>query len=74
MNKYKKNGIDIMTLGRNEWLKLAIKELSIGRRIREELRIQCRRRKPGRAVLWRRQPGFAKRLFLLLKPRECADK
>ena len=32
------------------------------------------RRKPGRAVLWRHQPGFAKRLFLLLKPRECADK
>ena len=41
-----KNGIDIMTLDRNERLKLAIKELSIGRRIREELRIQ------GRTVSW----------------------
>ena len=41
-----KNGIDIMTLGRNERLKLAIKELSIGSRIREELRIQ------GRTVSW----------------------
>ena len=41
-----KNGIDIMTLGRNERLKLAIKELSIGRRIREEVRSQ------GRTVSW----------------------
>ena len=41
-----KNGIDIMTLDRNERLKLAIKELSIGSRIREELRIQ------GRTVSW----------------------
>ena len=41
-----KNGIDIMTLDGNERLKLAIKELSIGRRIREELRRQ------GRTVSW----------------------
>ena len=41
-----KNGIDVMTLGRNDRLKLAVKELSIGRRIREELRIQ------GRTVSW----------------------
>ena len=39
-------GIDIMTLDGNERLKLATKELSIGRRIREELRIQ------GRTVSW----------------------
>ena len=39
------------------------------------------RRKPGRAVLWRHQPDFMKRLFLLLKPHdsyrnhhECANK
>ena len=41
-----KNGIDIMTLDGNERLKLAVKELSIGSRIREELRIQ------GRTVSW----------------------
>lgn len=40
------NGIDVMTLGRNDRLKLAVKELCIGRRIREELRIQ------GRTVTW----------------------
>lgn len=28
------------------------------------------RRKPGRAVLWRHQPDFMKRLFLLLKPHD----
>ena len=41
-----KNGIDIMTLDGNERLKLAVKELSIGSRIREELRRQ------GRTVSW----------------------
>ncbi len=40
------NGIDVMTLGRNDRLKLAVKELCIGRRIREEVRSQ------GRTVTW----------------------
>lgn len=31
------------------------------------------RRKPCKALMWRYQPRFAKRLFLLLKPHECEN-